>query len=175
MEEEELPQSSMTRNFSPAPMRRVRRPSLSSSSEPKPLLADDDFDDEEEKVRYKRCSCSMWVVTFGDLMSLLLTFFVLILSFSTMDPVKFKVVRGSLDTALGIKISASNMPRRQHDATEFSRRDFNKQIESILKKSFARHSARQDKGREARPEKVNDIRGEVVRFMYTICSYREVR
>ena len=75
----------------------------------------------------------MWVVTFGDLMSLLLTFFVLILSFSTMDPVKFKIVRGSLDTALGIQsirqksyAKADNMM-----ATEFSRRDFNKQIESI--------------------------------------------
>ena len=75
-----------------------------------PTLPDDDFDDEEEKIRIKKVfiGAPMWVVTFGDLMSLLLTFFVLILSFSTMDPVKFKIIRGSLDTALGIqkKISA---------------------------------------------------------------------
>jgi hypothetical protein len=131
-------------------------------------LPDDDFDDEEEKVRYKKVfiGAPMWVVTFGDLMSLLLTFFVLILSFSTMDPVKFKIVRGSLDTALGIqkKISAKSMPKADNMmATEFSRRDFNKQIESILKKALRdTFPPGQEPGRV---EKVNDIRGEVVRFI----------
>ncbi len=131
-------------------------------------LPDDDFDDEEEKVRYKKVfiGAPMWVVTFGDLMSLLLTFFVLILSFSTMDPVKFKIIRGSLDTALGIqkKISAKSMPKADNMmATEFSRRDFNKQIESILKKALRdTFPPGQEPGRV---EKVNDIRGEVVRFI----------
>lgn len=44
-----------------------------------------------------------WVVTFADLMSLLLTFFILLLSFSQMDPVRFKEVSGSLENAFGIQ------------------------------------------------------------------------
>ncbi|MBE9572521.1 MAG: hypothetical protein IMF11_17995, partial [Proteobacteria bacterium] len=44
-----------------------------------------------------------WVVTFGDLMSLLLCFFVLLLSFSEMDRKKYKIVSGSLAHAFGIQ------------------------------------------------------------------------
>lgn len=44
-----------------------------------------------------------WVVTFGDLMSLLLTFFVLLLSFSQMDVAKFKELAGSLEQAFGVQ------------------------------------------------------------------------
>ncbi len=44
-----------------------------------------------------------WMVTFGDLMSLLLCFFVLLLSFSTMDPAMFKEVSGSLKDAFGVQ------------------------------------------------------------------------
>ncbi len=44
-----------------------------------------------------------WVVTFGDLMSLLLCFFVLLLSFSEMDNNKYRVVSGSLKNAFGIQ------------------------------------------------------------------------
>jgi len=44
-----------------------------------------------------------WVVTFGDLMSLLLCFFVLLLSFSEIDLQKYKQVAGSLKKAFGIQ------------------------------------------------------------------------
>jgi len=44
-----------------------------------------------------------WVVTFGDLMSLLLCFFVLLLSFSEMDKAKYKNVAGSLKKAFGVQ------------------------------------------------------------------------
>lgn len=44
-----------------------------------------------------------WVVTFGDLMSLLLCFFVLLLSFSEMDRNKYRVVSGSVKNAFGIQ------------------------------------------------------------------------
>ncbi len=44
-----------------------------------------------------------WVVTFGDLMSLLLCFFVLLLSFSEMDRRKYKMVSGSMAQAFGIQ------------------------------------------------------------------------
>lgn len=52
----------------------------------------------------KKCEkgAPKWVVTFGDMMSLLLCFFVLLLSFSNMDVVKYKQVVGSLKDAFGL-------------------------------------------------------------------------
>jgi chemotaxis protein MotB len=44
-----------------------------------------------------------WMVTFGDLMSLLLCFFILMLSFSEMDRSKYRVVSGSLKNAFGMQ------------------------------------------------------------------------
>tara|TARA_A100001037_G_scaffold293646_2_gene310476 strand:- start:166 stop:978 length:813 start_codon:yes stop_codon:yes gene_type:complete len=43
-----------------------------------------------------------WLATFGDLMSLLLTFFVLLLSFSSMEEIKFQKAMGSLRGSLGV-------------------------------------------------------------------------
>jgi chemotaxis protein MotB len=56
-----------------------------------------------------------WVVTFGDLMSLLLCFFVLMLSFSDMDRKKYKIVSGSLKNAFGIqrKVPTFESPKGQ--------------------------------------------------------------
>lgn len=50
----------------------------------------------------QRPAAPSWVVTYGDMMSLLLTFFVLLLSFSTLDNRKIKEVLGSLRGALGV-------------------------------------------------------------------------
>ena len=44
-----------------------------------------------------------WMVTFADLMSLLLTFFVLLLSFSTTEVIKFREAMGSIREALGLR------------------------------------------------------------------------
>jgi chemotaxis protein MotB len=44
-----------------------------------------------------------WVVTFADLMSLLMCFFVLLLSFSEMDAAKFKQIAGELSQAFGVQ------------------------------------------------------------------------
>lgn len=54
-----------------------------------------------------------WMTTFGDLMSLLLCFFVLLLSFSEMDRQKYKIVAGSMERAFGIqrKQNVSESPR----------------------------------------------------------------
>ena len=54
------------------------------------------IDDEEE-------GAPAWVVTFGDLMSLLMCFFVLLLSFSEMDRNKYRIVSGSVKNAFGIQ------------------------------------------------------------------------
>ncbi len=54
-----------------------------------------------------------WVVTFADMMSLLMSFFVLLLSFSEQDSAKFKEVGGSLERAFGVQrdIVAYEIPK----------------------------------------------------------------
>jgi len=125
-----------------------------------------DEEDEDERVKEVFEGAPMWVVTFGDLMSLLLTFFVLLLSFSTMDPVRFKVVRGSLSQAMGIQKtqSASSTPIASNMVADtFNRRDFAKRVESFLK--FALRDTFPS-GQEPGKVKVdNDIRGQVVKFI----------
>lgn len=44
-----------------------------------------------------------WIATFADLMSLLMCFFVLLLSFSEMDVLKFKRLAGSMKQAFGVQ------------------------------------------------------------------------
>ena len=44
-----------------------------------------------------------WVMTFADLMSLLMCFFVLLLAFSEMDAAKFKQLSGSMKEAFGVQ------------------------------------------------------------------------
>lgn len=53
-------------------------------------------DDEEE-------GGAGWIMTFADLMSLLMCFFVLLLSFSEMDIQKYKQVAGSMKAAFGVQ------------------------------------------------------------------------
>ncbi|MFT5133614.1 MAG: chemotaxis protein MotB [Gammaproteobacteria bacterium] len=54
-----------------------------------------------------------WVMTFADLMSLLMCFFVLLLSFSDMDLSKYKQVAGSMKNAFGVQreIKTMDMPK----------------------------------------------------------------
>ncbi len=54
-----------------------------------------------------------WLATFADLMSLLMCFFVLLLSFSEMDLQKYKQVAGSMKSAFGIQkqVKADAIPR----------------------------------------------------------------
>ena len=44
-----------------------------------------------------------WVMTFADLMSLLMCFFVLLLAFSEMDVSKYKEMAGSMKNAFGVQ------------------------------------------------------------------------
>lgn len=53
----------------------------------------------------KKCPPGLpaWLATFGDLMSLLLCFFVLLLSFATIDATKFRKMEGSMKNAFGVQ------------------------------------------------------------------------
>ena len=55
----------------------------------------------EKKSRSENGGAPAWMATFADMMSLLLTFFVLLLSFASMDLIKFKDAMGSINEALG--------------------------------------------------------------------------
>ncbi len=64
-----------------------------------------------------------WMATFADLMSLLMCFFVLLLSFSEMDAAKFKELAGSLSKAFGVQrdVPANELPKGTSVVTsEFS-------------------------------------------------------
>lgn len=58
-----------------------------------------------EEVECPDCPAGIpaWVMTFADLMSLLMCFFVLLLSFSEMDALKFKRLAGSMAQAFGVQ------------------------------------------------------------------------
>ena len=70
--------------------------------------------EEEDEAK---CDCPAgipaWVMTFADLMSLLMCFFVLLLSFAEMDIQKFKQVKGSMNEAFGVQrqVDASETPK----------------------------------------------------------------
>jgi len=72
-----------------------------------------------------------WMVTFGDLMALLLCFFVLLLSFSETDRAKYKGVAGSLEKAFGIqrKTPAWDSPKGQ----SLIAKNFDKELQIVTK------------------------------------------
>src|ERR1700749_4443647 len=82
-----------------------------------------------------------WVISFADLMSLLMAFFVMLLSFSVQDQEKLNMAAGSVQNAFGIQpysdmtgmIERSGNPKREYlknvapqdtrAATEFATKD----------------------------------------------------
>ena len=50
-----------------------------------------------------------WIMTFADLMSLLMCFFVLLLSFAELDLLKFKAIAGSMKLAFGVQREVRGM------------------------------------------------------------------
>lgn len=69
--------------------------------------------DEEEEVCECPAGIPAWVMTFADLMSLLMCFFVLLLSFAEMDALKLKRLAGELRQAFGVQteVNASDPPK----------------------------------------------------------------
>ncbi|SON50354.1 flagellar motor protein MotB [Vibrio tapetis] len=59
--------------------------------------------DDEDKCECPPPGLPAWMGTFADLMSLLMCFFVLLLSFSEMDVLKFKQIAGSMKFAFGVQ------------------------------------------------------------------------
>jgi chemotaxis protein MotB len=80
-------------------------------------------DDDPPKVSK---GAPMWVVTFGDMMSLLLCFFVLLLSISEMDRQKYKQAVGSLGKAFAVKTQGPPMDTPK--GMEIIAKDFDQEI-----------------------------------------------
>ena len=77
----------------------------------------------------------MWMCTFGDLMSLLLCFFVLLLSFSEIDRQKYKQVAGSMEKAFGIQ-RQKNVSESPRHGLKMIAKDFDQQAIATRVKEF---------------------------------------
>jgi chemotaxis protein MotB len=68
---------------------------------------------EEEEDCICPAGLPAWMATFADLMSLLMCFFVLLLSFSEMDAMKFKRLAGSMAQAFGVQnqLKVTDVPK----------------------------------------------------------------
>ena len=60
------------------------------------MFAASNLFDDDHLQHYPRLPWPPWIVTFADMVMLLLAFFVLLLSFSDLDPTRFHDVSGSL-------------------------------------------------------------------------------
>ena len=69
--------------------------------------------EEADGAPSKPAGAPKWMVTFADLSTLLLCFFVLLLSFSEMDVAKFKQLAGSMREAFGVQaeIKSKHIPK----------------------------------------------------------------
>lgn len=69
-------------------------------------MADESNGASKKKAKKGSPGAPLWMVTYSDMVTLLLTFFVLLLSMAQLDKVKFKEVVGSLRGAFGVLSSA---------------------------------------------------------------------
>jgi len=91
-----------------------------------------------KKVECPKCLPG-WLAAFGDLMSLLLCFFVLLLSMSTMDAKKVSEAVGSLAGALSVLEGGTQTevsPKRNQEATPIEQQDETAQKLKTLKKTI---------------------------------------
>jgi chemotaxis protein MotB len=70
-------------------------------------------EEEDDKPKCPPPGAPGWLATFADLMSLLMSFFVLLLAFSEMDVLKFKQLAGSMSEAFGVQreIKTKEIPK----------------------------------------------------------------
>jgi chemotaxis protein MotB len=74
----------------------------------------------KKKAKKAAAGAPAWMVTFSDMVTLLLTFFVLLLSMATMDKVKFENAAGSLKGAFGVLSSADQAKIDEPKLMEFA-------------------------------------------------------
>lgn len=78
-----------------------------------------------------------WMATFADLMSLLFTFFVLLLSFANMDVVKFREAIGSLKYAFGYSDHTEGaLATRSMNLLDFDEQSKNTDVKQPIQKKY---------------------------------------
>ncbi|MGI9430892.1 MAG: flagellar motor protein MotB [Myxococcota bacterium] len=81
-------------------------------------------EDAEEEGGFDEPTAPAWMATFGDLMSLLLTFFVLLMSFASMDVRRYAAVAGSMRDAFGVqKIHPGQLESLSTSVIELSKQE----------------------------------------------------
>ncbi|MBU0673578.1 MAG: OmpA family protein [Proteobacteria bacterium] len=119
--------------------------------------------DDESKQEECPAGAPAWMCTFADLMSLLMTFFILLLSFSEMDRQKFKQVAGSMEKAFGVQREVKTFESPQGQliiATGFMSTPMAVQlkeaIEEELANELAQGSAELDTGPDGMTLRIKD-------------------
>jgi len=87
----------------------------------------------EKKKKCEDCGGGEWALSYGDMMTLLCTFFILIVSFSTTELIKFRQAMGSMRGSMGVLLEqdgASIIAKNNHNLVKSS--DDNKQSLQIL-------------------------------------------
>jgi chemotaxis protein MotB len=88
-----------------------------------------EFDEVEDEVE---AGAPLWMATYSDLATLLLTFFVLMLSFANMDVVNFQVALGSIRKAMGVQYEVKGRFEAQNTTPiEFAPRQSHNKIEMM--------------------------------------------
>jgi chemotaxis protein MotB len=72
------------------------------------------------KQKKQAAGAPAWMVTYSDMVTLLLTFFVLLLSMASMDKIKFSSAAGSLRGAFGVLGSTEKTPLSKPRVVEFA-------------------------------------------------------
>jgi chemotaxis protein MotB len=105
---------------------------------------------EEEEEKKCEPGAPGWVVTFGDMMSLLLTFFILLLSFARLEKTRFKVLASSMKKAFGVQnvtprqtYEDGRSPIMKHFSLPFNSSEVVDQMKNIV----ARQQSRSPQGK----------------------------
>ncbi len=118
-----------------------------------------------------------WMVTFADLMTILVVFFVLLISFSIQDKEKLQVVAGSMREAFGIKYEQRKAGMIEKEGSPI--RDFIKRISPVereMETDFAEksHDLRRKQGPEANTHDIEKTNIELPRhFAVAAASLRQ--
>ncbi len=131
-------------------------------------MAEEDDDEGEVAGLEEEHKCAEgapeWIVTFGDMMSLLLTFFILLLSFAQLETQKYKLFSGSVMKAFGVQEVTPVFTRPQGRSVikeRFSMKFSAQNMMQGMKASQERHANRAPDGR-VDIEVFEDYRGVVV-------------
>ncbi len=114
-----------------------------------------------------------WLVTFADLMSILVCFFVLIISFSIQDKEKLQVVAGSMREAFGIRLEVRRAGMVEIEGAPV--REYIKKVTAVAEENdtdFAqeRHDTKRKQGPEANTHDIEETKIERPRQFATAAA-----